>query len=753
MDMDADYTAPGGSSFRDVTSVFALASLEMDPGSIVAIDAFSLSDAMTATEIGEPRLDTGIQLENTERPQFDPLTPLLPEEICWIIDRAMAYETEWHASNPLAHTVFTLLYVHCLNDVDPDVLPFLPMIDLDSSRPLELITVILRAYTSGLLKSCSLAWNELSKGSLLDTEDWQSDKSDVSLLEGWPVKAAIARLDTALAWLSTTAKGSETHDFRRTILLLLNSTESLPRGPEDFDQLLQSARHSLSVIRAHPCESISSSSPAHTAFDPYIARQLNTFLPVRVIDVPSLEQTCDAYERLLNGWEDLAKLSKTYQISTWNQVGFHQSWFSAPAARPAYIRSCAQTLFYDGIQIIHNQPQSWLVDRLFEETIGVSYHVFAQHWGGQGSASLLDLERKIIHTMIPHIRGLWNNPARRRRFLVKSIFDWHIIYDTLCVLVEGLDASDNIDPVTFRTLNQFSKAVVPWRLASITEVILSGFQLELYHPLERPFAYWFAAQVTDVHLNYLDVLLNGMEGVVPQESPSRKEMQFQQHFLIALQAMSMAMFVSLIRSFPPNTIFDQWEQLRANLHRRYKWSFKTAYDMCDFEPVVLEPDFTQFLREVHAVQDLGRGRRQNKESADNARDIKGNAVRVPGFETSSVCSAANIQQRYSLRSPSDYFELAQGLLQSLISTNNTGTLNGNWGHDRMKLLRGMSEACQELRPYLDESSSDVGDTSQISVTKLDWTWSFPNSTFKTPWFPSVRLHEGGTAALSSGGNS
>lgn len=118
--------------------------------------------------------------------------------------------------------------------------------------------------------------------------------------------------------------------FRRTILLLLNSTESLPRGPEDFNELLQSARHSLSVIRAHPCESISSSSPAHAAFDPYIARQLNTFLPVRVIDVPSLEQTCDAYERLLNGWEDLAKLSNTYQLSTWNvckTFSFMHLWY------------------------------------------------------------------------------------------------------------------------------------------------------------------------------------------------------------------------------------------------------------------------------------------------------------------------------------------------------------------------------------------------------------------------------------------
>lgn len=49
--------------------------------------------------------------------------------------------------------------------------------------------------------------------------------------------------------------------------------------------------------------------------------------------------------------------------------------------------------------------------------------------------------RRLFQTIIPHIRGLWNNPARRRRFLVKSIFDWHIIYDTLCALVEGLDVS------------------------------------------------------------------------------------------------------------------------------------------------------------------------------------------------------------------------------------------------------------------------------------------------------------------------
>lgn len=115
----------------------------------------------------------------------------------------------------------------------------------------------------------------------------------------------------------------------------------------------------------------------------------------------------------------------------------------------------------------------------------------------------------------------------------------------------------DVDSATFHLLNQFPKAVVLWRLSSMREVILSGFQLELYHPMERPFAYWFAAQVIDIHLRYLDTLLSGKTVVPPGKfvsrtavaflttftgSPSHTEMQYQKVFLTALQAMSIAMF-------------------------------------------------------------------------------------------------------------------------------------------------------------------------------------------------------------------
>jgi hypothetical protein len=46
-----------------------------------------------------------------------------------------------------------------------------------------------------------------------------------------------------------------------------------------------------------------------------------------------------------------------------------------------------------------------------------------------------------------------------------------------------------------------------WRISVIREVVLSGFQLELYTSEEKPFAYWYASQVMEAHLACLDDML------------------------------------------------------------------------------------------------------------------------------------------------------------------------------------------------------------------------------------------------------
>jgi hypothetical protein len=74
---------------------------------------------------------------------------------------------EWHAGYTLPQTIYTCLYVHHLTDINPDLIPQ-EQPQRDPARPLELVTVVVRAAIMGFLKCCDLVWRELSKGRLHD---------------------------------------------------------------------------------------------------------------------------------------------------------------------------------------------------------------------------------------------------------------------------------------------------------------------------------------------------------------------------------------------------------------------------------------------------------------------------------------------------------------------------------------------------------------------------------------------------------
>lgn len=61
-------------------------------------------------------------------------------------------------------------------------------------------------------------------------------------------------------------------------------------------------------------------------------------------------------------------------------------------------------------------------------------------------------------------------------------------------------------------IDALSDAVLLWRLSIIREVLLSGFQLELYVEDEKSFVYWELSRVAHEHLSTLSAL----EPVVPK---------------------------------------------------------------------------------------------------------------------------------------------------------------------------------------------------------------------------------------------
>ena len=86
---------------------------------------------------------------------------------------------------------------------------------------------------------------------------------------------------------------------------------------EQFQTLIREAHSVLDFVRAHPPPELDMNSPARLAFDPYIARRLVTFMPIRVLDLPPIDKTWNALEQLLHGWTEMAHLSISRSLLTW----------------------------------------------------------------------------------------------------------------------------------------------------------------------------------------------------------------------------------------------------------------------------------------------------------------------------------------------------------------------------------------------------------------------------------------------------
>ncbi|RDB19321.1 N-alpha-acetyltransferase 35, NatC auxiliary subunit [Hypsizygus marmoreus] len=679
VDIPEETLPSAGFIFEDVTSVFTEAACDMELGSFVFMDDLTLHDAMGAFEIGEPRLDSGLITEGQNLPPFDPTMPLLPQELCWILDRAFSYEMEWHAGNLLSHTVFTFLYVHHLADLDVDFMP--SYVYQDPSRPRELLFVVLKAWVTGLLKCCDLSWRELSKGGVQDAEDWQSEKCDVSLLEGVPVKLALSSLEEASSWLLNTTKfpvlwrnALRARITLRKIILQIMHTDIFA-SPSQYQDLIDTAREQLAIIRSHPSPVPVASSPVHHVFDPYIARLLKTFVPLRIVPLPAPEETWRSISDLLDGWQELCVLAQVHNLSTWEIVGHLRVWSPQLPPRIPYLRSQAQSTFYDGLLILNKFTFTWMVDRFFYETLGVTYDSLAstikQHWPFQ-ALPLSRMERMLYKLITPHIRGQWLNPPRRRRHLAKSLLDWHSLYDALIEITTHLrDTGVTKDHL----VTQMPNVALVWRLGAIREVIFSGFQLELFAREERPIAYWLVAQVLDEHLSCLDDLLR----VVHKDSTAHHELQFQYQLLTALQSMSTAVFVASM-SF----ISFDWSRLRPTFYRRYKWAFRPEYEDIETQPIG-HPDICRLMP-----------------------------------------TCADVLQN-ELFSPSGEIEMAETILSGLTKFGNSGGWAASWANDRLQFLSCLVDACKGLRAL----PASVKEIEAFDASSLKWDPTVH------PWFPAI----------------
>ncbi|KAG9318061.1 hypothetical protein JVU11DRAFT_125 [Chiua virens] len=361
-------------------------------------------------------------------------------------------------------------------------------------------------------------------------------------------------------------------------------------------------------------------------------------------------------------------------------MGHIQVWFSQPAQRLPYIRSaCQSTLFQDGLVLKKYTPKH-VVECFFAENCGLSYDSFidmlGRRWKGPQVSPLAHLERTIIELELGYTKALWYNPARRRRYCMKSLFDWHSLYALFVDIRSQLEPSQEPDP-----LPGLCTTILFHRLSVISEVIYSGAQLSLYSAEECVFAYWYATQILELQLSCLDEILPESHG-----SPAFDEHQFQSVFLTASQAISLAVFSVSLRK-----LGTSWQRTRLNCLRRYKWAFIDEYDDVDLPPVG-HPNFLKFT---------------------------------------AACSAIQQDCDYS---PVGQIQLASVLLAQLVDF--TGGWTGPWVQERKQLShRSRDDQCvqclRDVCQSLETLPASVPEANEWDMSVLTWDPDVH------PWFPFV----------------
>ncbi|KAG0237703.1 hypothetical protein BGW42_000109 [Actinomortierella wolfii] len=345
--------------YEDVTDLLEEATKDMHVGQMVHIEPFSLYDAMCAIVIMDPKMDTGMILDDAAKPApFDINAVPAPAEVIWIVDNILIGMTTWLSGHALAQTLFTSCHVLKLFDMEDD---WKDPQEVADPTPRPFLTMILKSCTFAIVKSCHLVWKEMRKGQVYEEEDFFTNKFGISLYESYHTSHAFIMLETAEAWL--VERGSDwiighygadegvkiIEALRVRILFSRIEAPKCSRFVEAVDSLTEvmqcleriESSHALGVARPE-------------AFDYTIHRKLVTNAPPRTIALYTFEETIT---HLRHHCEDLKAIGHAIRFPT--STSLVNFFFSFGARKPlpsAYPRSVLQTVLYDDKMIMGTVP-------------------------------------------------------------------------------------------------------------------------------------------------------------------------------------------------------------------------------------------------------------------------------------------------------------------------------------------------------------------------------------------------------------
>eukprot|EP00962_Isochrysis_galbana_P046223 scaffold18514_cov112-Isochrysis_galbana.AAC.6 len=287
--------------WRNVLSSIDQAADAMTLGELLHGECFSMQDAMSALEMMDPQMDSG--MATADQPPPPPPPDLLElSELVAIVDELLRGEVAWYAGLPLVQTVFRLDWLHA------------------TRQPCD---ARLGAVMLGAVRGAAAVRALVLRSGVSEEEDFSSSSYGLDLREDVPDSDVLRQLiaeEEAAAGALRDAKGEKavTDDraalleavlcrlrLRRSLFAVLgNLLRPGPKALETCKRMVALCEAQLPGVRA----SIPVGAPVE-ALDCLSGRASSSLLgsaPLRKVELPSREEAVDRLEGLLGqvrvGW-------------------------------------------------------------------------------------------------------------------------------------------------------------------------------------------------------------------------------------------------------------------------------------------------------------------------------------------------------------------------------------------------------------------------------------------------------------------
>lgn len=452
---------------------------------------FTLLEGVHALEIGNPRMDTGMQYRSLES-ELDSL-PVIDsaDKVVRLVDMLIAREMSWHTGPMLIQTVLSCVYVEDILGAFTELANASPPGDAKAyfdehvkhAGQVDSWAGVLRAYVLGLAKSISLSIALMEPGvAAIYPEEDIVPSSSLSLLEEASIESVTKCLETAAKWARQQKRPDVVSrlEFRAEWLYILK--QRVPRKLAHIDKAL-ALLDGTDPFTGDDAE-------LAAAFSNGIQTRANYVSPMRSLESQSV---ADAYEQFKWIVQSVGQLSKVYELDTSTDLLGFFVMFAArrEPRRPIPVIRAFLKSTVAPTQLLGQTFKSWVTKDIKDLAAGAG-----------AMSKLLDTPKPRAKAILePFLQQaaqcyadlyviMCQNRPRQRQNLAHTVVAW----DSLQVAADDAAralADAGVDLPPYRTpggdvhVDPLSMWVFIRKVFIMVWVVLMGFELELYKDWEH----------------------------------------------------------------------------------------------------------------------------------------------------------------------------------------------------------------------------------------------------------------------------